>query len=58
VSSVDRAVIDLVEDVPDLEEDSFVHKLRTFDPHLPACGKVDQSKAIFICTLMQVVLVG
>jgi hypothetical protein len=23
---------------------------------LPACGKVDQSEAIFICTLMQAVL--
>jgi hypothetical protein len=27
-----------------------------FDRHLPACGKVDQSEAIFICTLMQAVL--
>jgi hypothetical protein len=35
--------------------DSFVHVVRTFDRHLPACGKVDQSEAIFICTLMQAV---
>jgi hypothetical protein len=55
------AVIDLVESlsiwgVPDLEVDSFVHEVRTFDRHLPACVKVDQSEAIFICTLMQAVL--
>jgi hypothetical protein len=61
VSSVDQAVIDLVEgesiwEVPGLEVDSFVHEVRTFDRHLPACGKVDQSEAIFICTLMQAVL--
>jgi hypothetical protein len=54
-------VIDLVEGVsiwgvPGLEEDSFVHEVRTFDRHLPACGKIDQSEAIFICTLMQAVL--
>jgi hypothetical protein len=60
--SVDQAVIDLVEGVsicgvPGLEVDSFVHEERTFDRHLPACGKVDQSEAIFICTLMQTVLV-
>jgi hypothetical protein len=36
--------------------DSFVNEVRTFDRHLPACGKVDQSEAIFICTLMQAVL--
>jgi hypothetical protein len=36
--------------------DSFVHEVRTFDRHLPACGKVDQSEAIFIYTLMQAVL--
>jgi hypothetical protein len=47
VSSVDQAVIDLVEGVsiwgvPGLEVDSFVHEVRTFDRHLPACGKVDQ----------------
>jgi hypothetical protein len=60
VSSVDQAVIDLVDGVftwgvPRLEVDSFVHEVRTFDRHLPACGKVDhglQSEAIFICTLM------
>jgi hypothetical protein len=54
-------VIDLVEGVPiwgvpGLEVDSFVHEVRTFDRHLPTCGKVDQSEAIFICTLMQAVL--
>jgi hypothetical protein len=42
--------------VPGLEVDSFVHEVRTFDRHLPACGKVNQSEAIFICTLMQAVL--
>jgi hypothetical protein len=55
VSSVDQAVIDLVEGVsiwgvPGLKVDSFVHELRAFDRHLPACGKVDH-EAIFI--LMQ-----
>jgi hypothetical protein len=58
VSSIDQAVIDLVEGmsiwgVPDLEVDSFVHQVRTFDRHFPACSKVDHSEAIFICTLMQ-----
>jgi hypothetical protein len=58
VFSVDQAVIDLVESVsiwgvPGLEMDSLVHEVRTFDRHLPACGKVDQSEAIFIFTLMQ-----
>jgi hypothetical protein len=62
VSSVDQTVIDLIESVsiwsvPGLEVDSFVHEVRTFDRHLPACGKVDQSEAMFICTLMQAVLV-
>jgi hypothetical protein len=61
VSSVDQAVIDLVEGVfiwgvPGLEVCSFVHEVRTFDRHLPACSKVDQSEAIFICTLVQAVL--
>jgi hypothetical protein len=61
VISVDQVVIDLVEGgsiwgVPGLEVDSFVHEVRTFDHHLPACGKVDQSEAIFISTLMQTVL--
>jgi hypothetical protein len=61
VSSVDQAVIDLVEgvsmwEVPGLEVDSILHEVDTFDRHLPACGKVDQSEAIFICTLMQAVL--
>jgi hypothetical protein len=51
-------VIDLIEGVsiwgmPGLEVDSFVHEVRTFHRHLPACGKFDQSKAIFMCTLMQ-----
>jgi hypothetical protein len=46
MSSVDQAVIDLVEDVsiwkvPALEVDSFVHELST----------VDQSETIFFCTL-------
>jgi hypothetical protein len=54
-------VIDLVEGVsiwgvPGLKVDSFVLEVRTFDRHLPACGKVYQSGAIFICTLMQAVL--
>jgi hypothetical protein len=39
-----------------LEEDSSVHELRTFDRYLPACGKVDQSEVIYICTLMQACL--
>jgi hypothetical protein len=60
VSSVDQAVIDLVEGVSwgvsNFEVDSFVHEVRTFDRHLPVCYKVDQSEAIFICTLMQAVL--
>jgi hypothetical protein len=61
VSSVDQEVIDLVEGVsiwgvPGLEVDFFLHEIRTFDRHLPTCGKVDQSEAIFICTLMQAVL--
>jgi hypothetical protein len=61
VSSVDQAVIDLVEGVsiwgvPGLEVDSFVHEVGTFDRHLPACSKVDQSEAIFICILMHAVL--
>jgi hypothetical protein len=61
VSSVDQAVINLVEGVsiwgvPVLEVGSFVHEVRTFDRLLPACGKVDQSEAIFNCTLMQAVL--
>jgi hypothetical protein len=43
--------------MPGLEVDSFVHEVRTFDRHLPAFGKVDHSEAIFICTLMQAVLV-
>jgi hypothetical protein len=60
--SVDQAVIDLVEGVsirgvPGLEVDSFVHKVRTFDLHLLAYSKVVQSEAIFICSLMQAVLV-
>jgi hypothetical protein len=61
VSSVHQAVIDLVEGVSTwrvsgLEVDLFVHEVRTFDRHLPACGKVDQSEAIFICTLVQTML--
>jgi hypothetical protein len=61
VSSVDQSVIDLVEGVsiwgvPGLKLDSFVHEVRTFNRDLPACGKVDQSESIFICTLMQAVL--
>jgi hypothetical protein len=39
-----------------LEVDLFVHEVRTFDRNLPACGKGDQSEAIFICTLMQAVI--
>jgi hypothetical protein len=35
-----------------------VHEVpNTFDRNLHACGKVDQSEAIFICTLMQALLV-
>jgi hypothetical protein len=54
-------VIDLVEGVsiwrvPGLEVDSFVHEVRTFDRYLPDCGKIDNSEAIFICTLIQAVL--
>jgi hypothetical protein len=61
VSSVDQAGIDLVDSVsiwgvPGLEVDLFVHEVRTFDGHFPACGKADQFEAIFICTLMQAVL--
>jgi hypothetical protein len=58
VSSFDQALIALVEGVciRGVEVDSFVHEVRTFDRHLPACGKVDQSEDIFICTLMQAVL--
>jgi hypothetical protein len=61
VSYVDQAVIDLVEGVsiwgvPGLEVYTFVHEVRSFDRHLPACGKVNQSDAIFTCTLMQAVL--
>jgi hypothetical protein len=61
VSSVDQAVIDLVEGVsiwgvPGLEVDLFVHEVRTFGCHLPVCGKVNQHEAIFISTLMQAVL--
>jgi hypothetical protein len=61
VFSIDQAVIDLVEgvsiwEVPGLAVDSFVHEVRTFDRHLPAYSKVDQSEAIFICTLLQAVL--
>jgi hypothetical protein len=61
LSSVDQAVINLVEGVsiwgvPGSEVNSFVHEVRTFDRHLPACGKVKKSEAIFICTLMQAVL--
>jgi hypothetical protein len=53
VSSVDQALIDLVDGVsiwgvPGLEVDSFVHEVRSFDRHLPVCGKVDHSEAIFI----------
>jgi hypothetical protein len=52
----DQTVINLVEGVsiwgvPGLEVDSFVHEVRTLDRNLPACGKVDQSEAIFICTV-------
>jgi hypothetical protein len=61
VFSVDQAVIDLVEnvsiwEVPGLEVDSFVHEVRTFDRHLPACGKFNQSEVIFIFTLMPAML--
>jgi hypothetical protein len=42
--------------VAGLEVDLFVYKVRIFDRHLPACGKVNQSEAIFICTRMQALL--
>jgi hypothetical protein len=53
VSSVDQAVIDMVEGVSiwgvsGLEVVSFFLEVRTFDRNLPACGKVNQSAAIFI----------
>jgi hypothetical protein len=46
LSFVDQAVIDMVKGVsiwgvPGLEMESFVYEVRTFDRHLPACGKVD-----------------
>jgi hypothetical protein len=59
MSSVDQAVIYLVEGVsiwgvPGFEVDSFVHEVRTFDLHLPACNKVDQSEAILtVCKSSQ-----
>jgi hypothetical protein len=61
VYSVDQAVIDLVAGVsiwgvPFVHVDSFLHEVRTFDRHLPACGKIDQSTPIFISTLMQTIL--
>jgi hypothetical protein len=48
VSSVDQAVIDLIEgvsiwEVLGLEVDLCVHEVRTFERHLPACGKFNQS---------------
>jgi hypothetical protein len=57
VSSVDQAVIDMVESVSiweelGLEVDLFAHEVRTFDRHLPACGIIDQSEPIFICPLI------
>jgi hypothetical protein len=59
VFSGDQAAIDLVKGVsiwrvPSLEVHSFVHV--TFDRHLPVCGRVVQSEAIFICTIMQAML--
>jgi hypothetical protein len=62
VSSVDQAVIDLVESVSiwgvaGLEVDSFVHEVRTFDRHLPACGKLDQSEAIFNSIFYIIILI-
>jgi hypothetical protein len=55
-SSFDQAEIDLVESesiwgVPGLEVDSFVHEARTFDRHLPACGKVDHFLRPFLFVL-------
>jgi hypothetical protein len=48
VSSVNQALIDLVEGVsiwgvPGLEVNLFEHEVRTFDRHLPTCGKVEQA---------------
>jgi hypothetical protein len=59
VSSVNQVVIDLIEGVsisgvPGLEVDSFVHEVRTFDRHLPACGKVDQSEGCACLSLADV----
>jgi hypothetical protein len=42
--------------VPGLDVDLCVREERSFDYHLPDCGKVDQCEAIFNCTLMQVVV--
>jgi hypothetical protein len=50
VKKVSSVVVEVVSiwGEPGLEMDSFVHEVRTFDRHLPACGKVDQSEVIFM----------
>jgi hypothetical protein len=55
-STIDLVEVEPIWGVPGLEVDSFVHEVCTFDRHLLAYGKVDQSEAIFLCTLMQAVL--
>jgi hypothetical protein len=47
-------MIDLVVwGVPGFDMDSFEHEVHAPDRHLLACSKVDQSDAIFVCSLMQ-----
>jgi hypothetical protein len=53
-------VIDLVANatvwrVPGFEVDSFVHEVRALDLDLSARGKIDHSKAVFVCTIMPAV---
>jgi hypothetical protein len=37
------------------EVDSFVHEVRALDYQLTVSSKVDQSEAVFVCTVMQAV---
>jgi hypothetical protein len=60
VLPVDQAIIDLVVGaavwrVPGFEVNSIVHEVRALDRHLSVSSKVDQSKAVFVCTIMQAV---
>jgi hypothetical protein len=57
VSLVEQAVTDLVAGaavwrVPSFEVNLFVHEVRYFDRYLSASSKVDQSEAVFVCTIM------